>query len=134
MGDSVADFFKSIGGDFVMVVIGSWLAEKLFYSFDAIKFLILDGKIGTGIFIAVLAYGVYYICASVVMTAAGDSGKAAVAVIIAFSLYGMYQDIQAAAGDKQGAEFVGITILYLLYVIDDTLRVIATLHAFADET
>ena len=117
-----------------MLFIASWLAEKFFYDFGEICILILDGKIMKGLLLAVLAYGVYYACACAIMhSGSANSGKVAVMVIVAFSLYGVYQDIQEYAGAKHVAEFIGTTIVYLLCTIDDTLRIIATLHAMNDE-
>ena len=126
------NFLECLIGYFVAIFIASWLAEKYFYAFSNIKILFLDGKILKALLLAAVTYGVYYGCAAMVMDLGGDDGKGVIAIILIFSLYGVYQDIKEVAGNKEGLEFVGTTVLYLLYTIEDTLRIVATLHAVND--
>ncbi|MBQ6296327.1 MAG: hypothetical protein IJK81_01295 [Selenomonadaceae bacterium] len=129
---NVGDFIKCLAGYFAMMFIFTWIAEKLFGSFDLIGFYIADGHILKGLFLAVLAYIIYFTCAGVTASI-GNSGKAVVAVVVAFSLFGMYHEINELAGNKEGINYVGSVLFYLIAMLNDTLRIVATLHAFKGE-
>ncbi len=129
---SVGDFIKCLIGYFAMMFIFTWIAQKLFGKFDLIGWYLVDGHIFKGLFLAVLAYFIYFVCAGVTASQ-GESGKAVVAVIIIFSLFSMYHEINEFAGKAEGIRYVGSVLFYLIAMLNDTLRIVATLYAFKDE-
>lgn len=128
----VVDFIKCLAGYFAMMFIFTWIAEKFFGDFDLMGVYLFDGHFFKGLFIALLAYFIYFVCAGVT-SSQGKSGKAVVSVIIIFSLFSMYHEIKEFAGTSEGLHFVGHAIFYMIAMLNDTLRIIATLHAFKDE-
>lgn len=133
MNDNHAtDFIQCLVLYFAMMFIATWIAEKLFGDFTLMGVYLFDGHFIKGLLLALFAYFIYFVCAGVTASQ-GKSGKAVVAVIIIFSIFNMYQGIDEFASTKEGASYVGSVIFYMIAMLDDTLRIIATLHAFSGE-
>ncbi len=127
----IINFLKCLVGYFMGMLICTWIAEKILWDFSQMGIFLVQGHFLKGIILAAVAYFIYFFCA--LLTASeGESGKFTIAIIIIFSLFSMYNEIDDFAGKSEGIEFVGSALFYVIAMLNDTLRIIATLHAFKD--
>lgn len=121
---------KNLVGYAVIVFIGTFIIEKIFAPFDAIPWCLLGGKYFKALVLSVLAYILYFAAAAFIAEESRDgSGKVVISAILIFSAYSMYGDINEAAGMKQGLDYAGTAIGYMIYALPETLRIVATFHA-----
>ena len=121
---------KNLVGYAVIVFVGTFIIEKIFAPFDAIPWCLLGGKYFKALILAVLAYTLYFVAAQFIVEQSHDgSGTVVMFAIFIFSAYSMYGDINEAAGMREGLDYAGTAIGYMIYALPETLRIVATFHA-----
>lgn len=126
----IGNVFKNLIGYVAIVVVGTFIIDKIFSPIDDIHLYIEKGQYLKTLILAAFAYALYFLAASFIAETSTDgSGKFAVSVIFIYAVLKMYFDIGDVAGTDEGARYVGTAIVYMIYALPETLRIIATFHA-----
>ena len=126
----IGNVFKNLVGYVVIVFVGTFIIDKIFSPISDIHLYIAKGQYLKTLILAAFAYALYFLAASFIAENSTDgSGKFAMWVIFIYAVFDMYIGISEVAGTDEGARYVSTAIFYMIYMLPDTLMIIATFHA-----
>lgn len=136
MGNNIfAKTLESLAGYFVFALGGTWVVEAVLgpskeaFGVSDFQMLLIQGSFFRALIFAACLYFVYFTASLVV---AKEPGGIFVFAIGAFFLYNLVTDIRAAYANSEGLNFALGVLGYLIFMLEDVVKIIATLHGFAE--
>ena len=136
MEDNVfAKTFESLAAYFVIALGGTWVVEAVLgpskeaFGVSDFQMLLIQGSYLRALIFAGCLYVVHFVAAVAVSE---EPGGIIVFAIGAFLLYNLVTDIRATYANSEGLNFAVGVIGYLIFMLEDVVKIIATLHGFAE--
>ena len=136
MGDNIfAKTLESLAGYFVFALGGTWVVEAVLgpskeaFGVSDFQMLLIQGSFFRALIFAACLYVVYFTAS---LAFAKEPGGLIVFTIGAFFLYSLVTDIRAAYANSEGLNFAVGVLGYLIFMLEDVVKIIATLHGFAE--
>ena len=136
MGDNIfKKTLKSLAGYFIFALGGTWVVEAVLgpskeaFGVSDFQMLLIQGSFFRALIFAACLYFVYFMAALAVVR---EPGGIFVFAIGAFFLYSLVTDIRAAYANSEGLNFAVGVLGYLIFMLEDVVKIIATFHGFAE--
>ena len=120
---------------FVMVLAGTWVVEAVLgpskeaFGVSDFQILLIQGSYLRALIFAGCLYVVHFVAAVAVSE---EPGGIIVFAIGAFLLYNLVTDIRATYANSEGLNFAVGVIGYLIFMLEDVVKIIATLHGLSE--